>query len=205
MFVIGLTGGIGTGKSTVARMLGGLGAAVIDADLVGHEAYATDGPLYGEIVAAFGREVLGDYGTIDRRKLAALVFNDPGALQRLAHLVQPWIYGRIVERLKELDAAGTRVAVVEVVGLLEAGWQDLFDEIWVTVASPATAIQRLKASRGLTEEQVRQRMSAQLSNDERIAAADVIIDTEGTLEAVRRQVESHWADIARRTKEGDRR
>ena len=120
MLVIGLTGGIGTGKSTVAALLASLGAAVIDADQLVHEGYAQDEPLRQAIVDAFGMDVLDADGSIDRRTLGQRVFQQPEALQRLNGIVHPWVYGRIQERLAALDAAGTAVVAA---GGAAAAWR----------------------------------------------------------------------------------
>ncbi len=197
MLVIGLTGGIGTGKSTVAAQLASLGAAVIDADQLVHEGYAQDDPLRQAIVDAFGKDVLNADGSIDRRTLGQRVFQQPEALQRLNGIVHPWVYGRIQERLAALDAAGTAVVAVEVPLLLETGHRSLADTVWVTDASPETVTGRLQQSRGLTPEQVAKRIQSQLSPEERRRAADVVIDTNGSPEEVRQQVEHAWATIQR--------
>ena len=197
MLVIGLTGGIGTGKSTVAALLASLGAAVIDADQLVHEGYAQDEPLRQAIVDAFGMDVLDADGSIDRRTLGQRVFQQPEALQRLNGIVHPWVYGRIQERLAALDAAGTAVVAVEVPLLLETGHRSLADTVWVTDASPETVTGRLQQSRGLTPEQVAKRIQSQLSPEERRRAADVVIDTNGSPEEVRQQVERAWAAIQR--------
>ena len=197
MLVIGLTGGIGTGKSTVAAQLASLGAAVIDADQLVHEGYAQDEPLRRAIVDAFGMDVLNADGRIDRRTLGQRVFQQPEALQRLNGIVHPWVYGRIQERLAALDAAGTAVVVLEVPLLLETGHRSLADTVWVTDASPETVTERLQQSRGLTPEQVAKRIQSQLSPEERRRAADVVIDTNGSPEEVRQQVAHAWATIQR--------
>ncbi len=197
MLVIGLTGGIGTGKSTVAALLVSFGAAVIDADQLVHEGYAQDEPLRRAIVDAFGMDVLNADGSIDRRTLGQRAFQQPEALQRLNGIVHPWVYGRIQEHLAALDAAGTAVVVLEVPLLLETGHRSLADTVWVTDASSETVTERLQQSRGLTPEQVAKRIQSQLSPEERRRAADVVIDTNGSPEEVRQQVERAWAAIHR--------
>lgn len=195
MLVFGLTGGIGTGKSTVAAMLAALGAAVIDADQVVHEEYARPGPLRDGVVAAFGEGILDAAGAIDRRMLGEIVFHQPEEMRRLNSIVHPRIYGRIKQRLEELAAAGTAVAVVEVPLLIEAGWRGLVDQVWVTVASPQAVTERLQKARGLTPQQIQERVQAQMSDEARVRAADVVIDTNGSFDDVRRQVGAHWATL----------
>ncbi|MEK7215252.1 MAG: dephospho-CoA kinase [Chloroflexota bacterium] len=192
MVVIGLTGGIGTGKSTVSAMLADLGSVIINADLVGHEAYLPHQNVWEQVVAVFGRDILAGDDQVDRRKLGAIVFQDPTALQRLNVIVHPWIFQRIAQLLDELRGKGTRVAVVEAALLIEAGWRSLADQVWVTVAGEEQVVQRLQTRNGLTPEQVRDRMRTQLSTDERKQYADVVIDTSGTLEDVRAMVRSLW-------------
>ena len=192
MVVIGLTGGIGTGKSTVSAMLADLGSVIINADLVGHEAYLPHQNVWEQVVAVFGRDILADDDQVDRRKLGAIVFQDPTALQRLNVIVHPWIFQRIAQLLDELRGKGTRVAVVEAALLIEAGWRSLADQVWVTVAGEEQVVQRLQTRNGLTPEQVRDRMRTQLSTEERKQYADVVIDTSGTLEDVRAMVRSLW-------------
>ncbi|MSQ27015.1 MAG: dephospho-CoA kinase [Dehalococcoidia bacterium] len=192
MVVIGLTGGIGTGKSTVSAMLADHGSVIINADLVGHEAYLPHQNVWDTVVAAFGRDILTDDDQVDRRKLGAVVFQDPAALQRLNAIVHPWIFQRIAQLLNELRSKGTRVAVVEAALLIEAGWRSLADQVWVTVAGEEQVVQRLQTRNGLTPQQVRDRMRTQLSTEERMRYADVIIDTSGALEDVRASVRSLW-------------
>ncbi len=195
--VIGLTGGIGSGKSTVADMLAGLGALVIDADRIGHEVYrpGTDG--FRRVVAAFGPEIVGPDGTIDRRALGARVFADPAALARLNAIVHPLIALEIRDRLAAAQSAPERTPiVVEAAIMLEAGWR-FFDEIWVVVVQPATAIARVTAARGLSADDVARRIAAQLSNDERRRAATRVIENDGSREELRAQMEAAWRALVR--------
>lgn len=198
MYVIGLTGGIGSGKSTVATILEEQGAAVLNADLVGHEVYLPGRPAWQEIVDAFGRDVLAPDGTIDRKKLGAAVFSDPRALKRLNRIVHPRMKGMMRERLAELDRDGVGVAVLEAALLFDAGWDDLTDEIWVTVAPPEVAAQRAAQRSGLPVEQVLERIKAQMSNEERVRRSHVVIDTSGDLEDTRRQTVREWQKLKQR-------
>jgi dephospho-CoA kinase len=190
--VIGLTGGIGSGKSTVAAILAGLGAIVIDADKVGHDVYrpGTDG--FRLVVEAFGPDVVGADGAIDRRRLGTRVFEDPAELRRLNALVHPLIGDEIRRRMQVAVAdGGGRPVVVEAAIMLEAGWR-FFDRIWVVVVSREVAIARVTGSRGLAREDVERRIDAQMSNDERRRVADVVIENDGTPDALRAQVEAAW-------------
>jgi dephospho-CoA kinase len=189
---IGLTGGIGSGKSTVAAMLAELGASVIDADQVGHEIYRPGSEGFRLVRAAFGPEVVGADGTIDRKALGARVFAEPAALARLNALLHPLIGAAIRERLGAARAAAPEApVVVEAAIMLEAGWR-FFDHIWVVLVSRETAIARVTASRGLGRAEVERRIDAQLSNAERRRHADVVLENDGTLDALRGQVEAAW-------------
>ena len=149
MKVIGLTGGIGSGKTTLSRFLSELGAVVIDADLIGHEVLEKSREAWRELVDAFGEEILTPEGEIDRKKLAALVFADGDALTRLNRIMHPRIYRMLKDRLEEYRRQGTAVVVVEAPLLLEAGWISMIDRVWVTVAPEFTVLKRLKGRGGL--------------------------------------------------------
>lgn len=193
--VIGLTGGIGAGKSTAAKMLGELGAHVIDADKVGHDVYAPGTDGFRAVVGAFGAGVVGPDGAIDRRRLGAIVFADPEQLRRLNALVHPLIGLAIRERLMAAQAEAARTPiVVEAAIMMEAGWT-FFDEVWVVVVEPETAIARVMASRGLSRADVEQRLAAQMHNDERVRRATRVIHNDGTPAELRAQVEAAWRAV----------
>jgi dephospho-CoA kinase len=190
--VVGLTGGIGSGKSTVAAMLAEMGADVIDADKVGHEIYLPGTEGFRRVVEAVGPEGGGSDGAIDRRVLGARVFADPEALQALNALVHPLIVAELQRRLEVLRAAPRRTPiVVEAAIMMEARWA-FFDEVWVVTVAPETAIARVTASRGLTREDVERRIAAQMPNAERRRRAHRVIENDGTPEALRVAVETAW-------------
>jgi dephospho-CoA kinase len=194
--VIGLTGGIGSGKSTAAQMLGTLGAEVIDADKVGHKIYLPDTPAWREIVEAFGSGVLAADRTVDRTKLGPIVFADPQALQTLNRITHGKIYAFIqgqIDYIRHKQAA--RVVVVEAAVLLEAGWRSLVEQLWVVAASAEVVIQRLKAAKNLPEEQARARIATQLSNEERIAQADKVIWNDHSLAELQQAVAGAWHSL----------
>ena len=196
MIVIGLTGGILSGKSTVANMLKKLGALVIDADKVGHEAYLPDTETWREVVAAFGENILQPNREIDRRKLAQVVFNNPQALQKLNSIMHPRMFQMMKDKIEALRREGkTDVMVLEAAILIEANWIPLVDRVWVTDAPEETVIQRLVNRNGLTEEQARARIRSQLSAAERARHADIVIDTNCTLAEVEDKVKKLWADL----------
>jgi dephospho-CoA kinase len=195
MFVIGLTGGIGTGKSTVAQVLEAQGAPILNADLVGHEVYLPGRPAFHEIVDAFGRDVVGDDGKIDRKKLGAIVFGDPKELAKLNAITHSRMKGMMREKLADLEKAGHAIAVLEAALLLEAKWDDLADEIWVTVTPPDTAAERVAQRSGLAKEQVMERIRSQMSNDDRVKRANVVIDTSGDMASTETQALERWQQV----------
>jgi len=192
MYVIGLTGNIATGKTTVARMLAELGATVIDADKLAHEAMRPGTEVYHAIVTRFGSGILSDNGEIDRKALGAIVFADPEALADLEALVHPAVEKAI---LAELERAETPVAVVEAIKLLESRLDRYCDAIWVTTSPQEKQIERLLQTRGLTREQATLRIDAQPSPENKLARADVTIDNSGSLERTRAQVQHAWRDV----------
>lgn len=199
MLTIGLTGGIGSGKSTVSKFLAELGAPVIDADKVGHAIYQPDGPAYQDMIDAFGRDILAPDGAIDRKKLGPIVFGDPAALKRLNAIVHPKMFARMREMVAALRAQGERKPIViEAAILIEANWQPLFDEIWLVIASKERVIERVERDRGMKPEQTEARIRAQLSDDERRRHASLVITNDGTLEELRARVAEVWQDAMRR-------
>ena len=198
MLVVGLTGGIGTGKSEVSRILRELGAQVVDADQVGHEAYRPHSQIWREVVAAFGEEVLGATGEIDRKRLGAIVFGDPTAMGRLNSIMWPYMREQIREQIDRLRKGGAETVVVEAALLLEAGWDSLVDEIWVTSSPEEAVVDRLRrghgfgSRNGLSEDEIGSRIRAQISFEERSALADAIVRNTGSKDELREEVESLW-------------
>lgn len=191
--IIGITGGIGSGKSTASQILGELGAEVIDADKVGHQIYMPDTPAWREIVAAFGEDVLAPDRTIDRRKLGPIVFADPKALQTLNAITHGKIYAYIQGQIAYIQQKHLAdVVAVEAAILLEAGWQSLVQQLWVVVADVDVVIHRLQTYKNMPEDQARARIAAQLSNAERIAQADRVIWNNTDLDALRKTVTEAW-------------
>jgi len=193
MLIIGLTGGIGTGKSTVTETLASLGAVVINADLVGHTAYLPHQNVWQDVVDAFGAEnILGENDEVDRRKLGGVVFGNPDALARLNSIVHPWMFGRMKELLKAEEDKGTEVVVLEAAILIEANWTPLVNQVWVTVASEDNVVKRVQLRNNFTEDQIRARIRSQTSDEVRTAKADVVIDTNGTMDEVKAKVKELW-------------
>jgi dephospho-CoA kinase len=197
MLTVGLTGGIGSGKSTVAKMLAELGAPSFDADKVGHEIYRPDGPAYHDVIAAFGSGIVAPDGTIDRKKLGPIVFSDPAQLKRLEAIVHPRMFQRMGEMVAEMRADGVKAPIViEAAILIEAHWQPLFDEIWLVVAPREKVVERVELERGLKPEQTEARIKAQLSDDERRKYASRVIDNSGTIEELRVKVRGLWQELS---------
>ena len=192
MKVIGLTGGIGSGKSTVSQFMAELGAVILDADKVGHEAFKPDAEAWHEVVAAFGEQVLAPNREIARKKLGDIVFGNPEALARLNRIMHPRLYEIVKAQLEEYRRQGVKVAVLEAPLLVEAGWASLVDEVWVTVAPEATVVGRTEKRAGLSGEEVLARIRSQLPSDERVKHADVVIDTDCTLDELRTRVGEMW-------------
>ena len=192
MRVIGLTGGMGTGKSEVAAVLAELGAEVIDADAEGHLTYRSSTAGWERVVDLFGRDILDADGEVDRSKLGSIVFGDAGALASLNEVVHPLIRERIVARLAELSADGTAIAVVDAALLYQAGWDDLAGEVWVVTAPPEAVAERLGAQRGMSEPTLRRRLEAQGPTEALARRADVTIDNAGSLRELQDRVGRLW-------------
>ena len=195
MTVIGLTGGIASGKSTVSQMLSELGATVIDADKVGHEAFRPHSDAWRKVVSAFGSGIVGQNDEIDRGKLADIVFNDPKALDQLNRIMHPLMYRVVEQRIEALRRQRVEVVVLEAALLIEANWTDLVDQVWVTVAPESDVIDRLRSQKGFTEEQARARINSQMSIAERSKCADVVIENDSDLDTLRGRVERLWRKV----------
>ena len=176
-------------------MLANLGAAVINADELGHEILQPDTQAHKEIVAAFGKSILKPNGEVDRNKLAKLVFDDTTALTRLNQITHPKIYEIVKQRIEEYRQKGAKVLVLEAALLIEAGWTPLVNQLWVTVAPEATIVRRLQSSRGLTEEQVLARLRTQMPQDEKAKQADVVINTDCSLDVLRAKISELWQNL----------
>lgn len=198
MHVIGLTGGIASGKSTLTQYFREKGVPVIDADILGHRTYDPGTDTFKQVVAAFGDDLVAPDGTIDRKVLGSKVFGKPEELKRLTDIVWPGIRKLASEQLSELEVAGNRLAVLEAAVLFEAGWEDLVDEIWVVTVEPDIAVQRLAERNGLDEAAARARIDSQLSNAERTARADIVIENNGTMDAFKASIEAAWNELQQR-------
>jgi dephospho-CoA kinase len=205
MRVIGLTGGIGSGKSTVASFLAGLGATVIDVDRVWHEGLGVDNELRQQIVDAFGDLILTPDGEIDRRELGAIVFGNDEALARLNSIMHPWMYKTVRARLGDYQRWGVRVVVLDMPLLVEVplslksgqpSLSDEIDEVWVAVAPEAVVLRRLETKSGLSEAEALARIRSQLPSEEKIKHADVVVDTDCSLDQLEARVSELWRERA---------
>jgi dephospho-CoA kinase len=198
MRVIGLTGGIGSGKSKVAEFLKELGAEVVDLDKVGHDILIKGGEVYNQVLSAFGEGVLFENGEIDRARLAGVVFNDPKALKRLNDITHPAIDKKVEEKVQESRRKGAGVVVFEAAAMLESDRSFLVDELWVITAPLNAVLKRLKDRPGYSDEEARRRIGSQLTDRERVKKADVVIANEGTLEELRKKVKKEWDRLRER-------
>jgi len=196
MLNVGLTGGIASGKSTVVRMLAGKGAVVIDHDRLAHLAYEPGGPSYGAIVAGFGREVLAPDGKIDRKKLGAIVFKDPGRLKDLNDIVHPAVLLGWKKKLADIEGQKPGAVVISDVPLLiEVGWQKEVDVVLLVYAAPEVQVRRVKDRDGYTLEEALDRLASQMPMDEKRRYADLVVENNGNLEDLQKQVDEVWVKL----------
>jgi dephospho-CoA kinase len=192
VYLIGLTGNIGAGKSTVARQLGELGAFVLDADQLYRGLIEPGQPGHRAVVDLFGDGVVAADGSIDRRRLGEIVFRDPAALRRLERATHPLVRARAEELIA---AAKPRVAVYEAIKLIESGQADRCDEVWVVTAPRELRAERLVRTRGLSAEDAALRVDAQPPEGEKVARADVVIANDGDVDALARRVGQEWRRV----------
>ena len=188
MIVIGLAGGIASGKSTVSKTLTEMGSAIIDTDKLGHELLKHRGIAWDKLLIAFGNDILASNGDIDRKKLGKLVFNNPQFLRQLDSIMHPLIYQMVTDKIEYFRKQKVDVVVIEAALLLEAGWGKLTDEIWVTISPESIVLERLMNRENITREQAIARINSQIPPQERIAQADVVIDTSGIISQVKTKV-----------------
>lgn len=192
MYIIGLTGGIASGKSTVSGILKNLGAQVIDADQLAREVVQPGSPALKEIAAVFGSSVLNDDGGLNREVLGKIVFNNSEARQKLNDIMHNRICELVQEAIVQLEREGYNMVVLDVPLLFEAGWDAQVNEIWVVAVPLAVQIDRLMQRNRLTREEALARISSQMDLKSKIERADVVIDNRASMEATRRQVVEAW-------------
>jgi dephospho-CoA kinase len=200
MLRVGLTGGIGSGKSEVSRRLAAHGAVVIDADRAAREVVAPGTPGLAAVAEVFGAGVLGPDGALDRERLGAIVFGDPALRAKLNAIIHPLVaeWMGAAERAALEEAGGDSIIVHDVPLLAEAGRTGVYDLVIVVDVPPELQVERLVGERGMTPDQARARMAAQASRQRRLAAADLVIDNSGSLEDLDCRVAEVWADLERR-------
>lgn len=191
-YIIGLTGNIATGKSSVLRMLERLGAKAIDADALAHQVMEPQTPVWLAIVEAFGEGILQPDGRIDRKRLGGIVFSDPAALKRLERMVHPAVIARTMEMIQQ---ATQPIVAIEAIKLIEAGMHHQCHSLWVVTCTPQQQLERLMKSRDLSEEEAKLYIAAQPPPAEKLKLADVIIDNSGTMEQTWQQVKREWERI----------
>jgi dephospho-CoA kinase len=192
MLVIGLTGGIGSGKSEVARLLEAFGANLISADQVGHEAYTWKSEAWISVVEAFGEGVLQPNGDIDRQKLGTIVFSDPVEMDRLNNIMHPRMANIVEKKIDSFRENGSKVVIVEAAVLFEAGWESLVDEVWTVSAPIEMIVDRLKSRNGLSSDEARQRIASQMSTEERLNRSHAEVDNSGDVSALSNVVKILW-------------
>jgi len=194
----GLTGGIASGKSTVARFLEAMGAKVIDADSVGHELLHPSNPVYNKVVSHFGREILNPSGEIDRGRLGSIVFSDLRKLSELTSIVHPGLIARVEERAAEFRSRHAQaVIIVDAALIYESGVADRFAKTLVAWCRPEQQIERLIAKTGISRGDALRRIASQISGEEKCRRADYVIDCSGSLAETRTQVEALYPEMKR--------
>lgn len=198
MYQIGLTGGIASGKSSVSRLLAEWGVPVIDADAIARRIVTPGQPAWQQIVSVFSEQILQPDGTINRRLLGDIIFDDTEKRRKLEEITHPAIWDQITVEVKQAEAAGHRVVVLDIPLLLETDWHDRVDEIWVVYADRQTQLQRLTLRDQLTQQQAESRINSQLSLEEKKQHADIVIDNSGSFDSMRNQVERIWENLHQR-------
>lgn len=203
-YVIGLTGGIATGKSAVARRIQRLGASAINCDKLGHQAYLPGANAYKKLIEEFGDGILNEDTTVNRRALGAIVFADRTKLNLLNQIVWPEIVSMVQAKLAEMADDDIKVCVIEAAILLEAGWEDMVNEVWVTSVPVEEAVKRICERDGFNEDQARIRIESQMTGKERIARSHVVISTLWEPEFTQKIVEKAWKGLSERAENARR-
>ena len=190
MYIIGITGGIACGKSTVSNEISKYGARIINADSMIHWLMTPNEEIFNAYVNHFGKNILNEEGLIDRKKVASIVFNDETQLKWINDTTHPILLKHVRERLVKYQKIGTPLVVLDVPLLFEAGWNKYCDEVWVIYLNPEKQIQRLINRNNMTEEEATSRIKAQLNNDEKIRKADVVIDNSLSIKFTRKKIKN---------------
>lgn len=200
MYIVGLTGGIASGKSTVSALLEQRGAGIIDADRIGHEVILRGTEGYSQLLGAFGRDILGVDGEISRPRLAGKVFGDADRVALLNSITHPLIGGEIFRRMEHYrrERGEGTIVVLDAALLIESAPRDLVDFLVVVAADPAVQVERLGRDRSMPEEEAQRRISAQMGLEEKKSRADWVIENEGSLDELAEEVEALWKEISAR-------
>ncbi len=188
MIIIGLTGGIGSGKSTVSDILKEQGIPVVDGDRIAREVVEPHRPAYDEVVRVFGTEVLQQDGTLNRKHIGEIVFSDPEKLSVLNSITHKEIYRVILERLESLKETGTTLVFLDVALLFETGFDQLTDRVWVVDAPDAVRVERIQKRDGLREEEILKRIQSQMSREMRNTKGDLVLDNSKGREELKAQI-----------------
>jgi dephospho-CoA kinase len=194
--IIGLTGGIATGKSLVAEMLKEMGAKIIDTDQLSREITEVGSPVWYEILGVWGKEILNPDNTINRKKLAEIVFSNPLELKKLNQITHPKIFEKLKEKIKNYTEKDIVVVVIPL--LIETGTQDFVDEVWVVVASEENQIKRLIERDNMSKEEAILRIKTQLPNEEKIKYAHRVIENNSTIEFLKEQVKYCFEELKKK-------
>jgi dephospho-CoA kinase len=198
MLNVGLTGGISTGKTTIARLLVEKGAILIDLDAVAHEVQLPETEVWRTIISEFGAGILNPDKTIDRNKLGPIVFNAPGKLKRLNEIVHPAVFQTWKNRLTEIESQQTdAIVLTDIPLLIEIGAQDRFDLVMLVYISPEEQLKRLVLRNGYSREYAEQRIASQMSIEEKVKFARIVVDNRGSLADARRRVDEVWQELLR--------
>ncbi|XP_054285722.1 bifunctional coenzyme A synthase [Macrosteles quadrilineatus] len=197
-YIVGLTGGIASGKTNIADYLATLGAGVVSCDKLGHEIYSVGKPGHTQVVEVFGDGVLDASGAIDRKKLGAIVFSNKEKLQVLNQLLWPLILQEAQQSVKQLYSQGHKVVILEAAVLISAGWQTHCHELWTSIVPPDEAVKRVMERNGLTEQEARARVEAQPKNTEYVELANVVLSSQWRVEYTRKQVDKAWTGLLTR-------
>ena len=192
MLIIGITGNIGSGKSTVCLILAKLGVPTIDADKLAHEVYKPYSQIWNELINVFGKNIMKVNGEIDRQKLGQLVFSSPHALAQLNRIVHPRIYCMVQERIENYSRQGVEAVTIEAALLIEAGWTKLADRVWVVITSDNTVHQRLTQHKEISTVQILSRLKSQMTASEKMKYADEIIYNDGDIAQLETRVTDLW-------------
>lgn len=196
MLIIGVTGNIGSGKSTVCQILAKLGATIIDADKLAHEAYKPNSQTWQELISAFGKDIVKANGEIDRQKLGQMVFSDSNALAQLNQIVHPRAYCMAKEQIEIYRRQAVKIVAVEATLLIEAGWANLVDKVWLVIAPDDIVTQRLTQYKEMSESQLLARLKSQMPAREKMKYANEVIYNNGDIPQLEARVTELWHKLS---------